>query len=101
MDHDQKLELTSVLEKSDNILFRIVDDEAIIVHIDSNEVLVLNEVGARVVEIMENPTSVVDLLAQLIEEFDVEMERLEADIFKHLEELLTENVLVFQECLRS
>jgi len=95
MEAHQILKHTSILEKAADILFRIVDNEAIIVHIDTNEVLVLNEVGARVVEIMEKPTSVGDLLAQLIEEFDVEMEVLEADIFKHLEELLTEKVLVY------
>ncbi len=92
--NDQSLSRSSVLVKSDNVLFRIVDDEAIVVHIDTNEVLVLNEVGARVVEIMGKPTSIQDLLAQLISEFDVEMDQLEADIFAHLKELLASGILV-------
>lgn len=70
-----------------DVLYRRVWDEGVVLRKSLGEVLVLNDVGIRIVELCETGTSMRDLVTRLVQEFDVEPERLEADIRDFIRDL--------------
>ena len=55
-------------------------DEAVILNLDSGVYYGLNEVGARVWELIQQPQSFSELLRVLLEEYDVSMEACRHDL---------------------
>ena len=76
-----------------DVRFRIVAPEAIVVRQSGPEVLVLNGIGARVLERLDAGESVATLLAGLAGEYEVDRGRLEGDVLAFLEELATSGVI--------
>ncbi len=60
----------------DDIRFRSIADEGIVLRQDEGEVLVVNGVGVRVVELIAEGGALPKILAALESEFDVEPEQL-------------------------
>ena len=81
------IEPTSVLRLRSDIRFRIVDDEAVVVRQAAGEVLVLNEVGGRVLELFDGSRTVADLSRILAAEYDVEPAALTADLLAFARDL--------------
>ena len=67
--------------------------EAIILNLDSGIYYGLNEVGARVWELIQQPRSFSELLDALIEEYDVSIEDCKQDLTKILIELREANLV--------
>jgi hypothetical protein len=76
-----------------DIRYRIVADEGVVVRQEAGEVLVLNAVGARVMELLNKPMSAAGLVNVLAEEYDVERATLEQDLSDYLENLLNAGVI--------
>jgi hypothetical protein len=76
-----------------DVLYNRVWDEGVVLRKSLGEVLVLNDVGTRIVKLCETGTSVRDLVTGLMQEFDVEPERLEADIRNFIQDLKNAGVL--------
>jgi hypothetical protein len=68
--------------------FRVMDDEGIFVLQDAGEVLVVNEVGAFIVEQLKAERSLDEVVATMTERFAVGAERAHADATLLLDELL-------------
>jgi hypothetical protein len=64
-----------------------------VVRLDSAEVLVLNEVGGRVVELLDGSKPLGGISAVIRSEFDVDAARADQDVLDYARELL-ENGLV-------
>ena len=64
-----------------------LDDEAIILNLNSGIYYGLNEVGARVWELIQQPQSFRELLDALLEEYDVSIEGCKQDLTKILLDL--------------
>jgi hypothetical protein len=62
-------------------------EEVAILHIESGKYFALNAVGARVWDLVANGSTVDDILAALLREFDVDAERCERDLTQVLLEL--------------
>jgi len=67
--------------------FRRVVDEGVVVVQSSAEVVVVDEVGVSVLERLDRPTSVGQLIDDLLTEYAVDRDRLAADIAAYLPEL--------------
>jgi hypothetical protein len=76
-----------------DVRFRVVGEEGVVVRQEAGEVWVVNEVGARVLALLDGRRTVTAAMAILADEFDVELERLAADLAVYLEELLAGGVL--------
>ena len=76
-----------------NIRFRKVADEGIVVLIDEGEVLVVNDVGIRFVELVDQGLNYGDILAQLTQEYNVEKMQLQKDVSVYCKELVQAGVL--------
>lgn len=84
---------TDPLVLKPRVRHRAVGDEGVVVHLDNGRVLVVNDVGLRIVELLGSPISRADLSARLADEFEVTMDRAEADLNRFLEQLDTEQVI--------
>jgi hypothetical protein len=83
----------AVFRRKDDVRFRIIAPEAIVVRQSGPEVLVLNEVGARILERIDSGENMVTLVAGLAEEYEVEPKRLESDVAAFIEELAAGGVI--------
>ncbi len=80
------LDLNAIFRiKSDNFVIRKIENETILVPLVSNVVdmtgvLTLNEVASSLFEAINGENSINDIIAQLIEIYDVERDVLEHDV---------------------
>lgn len=70
------------------VRYRIVDREAVVVRQDSGEVMVLNEVGARVLALLDEGLSPTQIAGRIPEEFEVTPEQADEDVKLYLNELM-------------
>ena len=67
--------------------------EAVVVRQDSAEVMVLNEVGARVLQLLEKQMSPAKVAALLPQEFEVSPEEADRDVRRYVSELLEAGII--------
>lgn len=81
IDFDQKIAVP------DNVLFRELDGEAVILNLDDESYYGLDDVGTRMWIVVELSKTIGDAHAQLLTEYDVDAERLKADMIDLVQEL--------------
>ena len=74
------LDLDAVFERRPDVRFRVVGDEAVVVRQDAAEVIALNDVGARVLELIDAEKTVGGIIEILAGEYDVSSETLRDDV---------------------
>ena len=84
---------STVVKRSPEAVFRVVDGEAVIVEPGRGLVNVANEVGTRVWEWMDGVRSLDDIARLVCDEFEVTPEEAARDILEFVNELI-ENKLV-------
>lgn len=88
------MELGSVYERNDRVVSRKIVDELILVPIrqnvaDMETLYTLNEVGARVYELVDGQRPVEAIVERIVSEFDVDRATAEADVREFLSQLLS------------
>src|SRR5262245_46673977 len=83
----------TLLRRRSDVRFRTVLDEGVVIKQDTAEVLVLNEVGARVLELLDGTRTVVEVEGVLLAEFAAPAAELGSDLASYLEELLAAGVI--------
>jgi Coenzyme PQQ synthesis protein D (PqqD) len=68
--------------------------EAVILNLKSGIYYGLNPVGARVWSLIQQPQTVRTVLETLLEEFDVELNRCQRDLFALLEDMASKDLIV-------
>ena len=86
-------EPTTLFKRHTDIRYRRLGEEGILVKQTEGEVLALNDVGVRVLELLEIPTSISDLLDTLVLEYAVERATVERDVENYLQKLLAVGVI--------
>jgi len=76
-----------------DVRFRRLHPEAVVLRQEDSEVMVLNEVGGRVLELLAAGSSVGEATDVLVAEFAVEREALAGDLAAFVAELLAARVL--------
>ena len=84
---------SSVYRHCGDVRYRVIDSEAVVIRQDAGEVLGLNDIGARVLELVDGKASVEVLLEKMAGEFEIERARLERDVFEFLQELTEAGVI--------
>jgi hypothetical protein len=87
------LHLNSVLKRCRDVRFRRVEAEAVVLRQNVSEVMVLNEVGARILDLADGVMPIAGWVDALFEEFEVEREILEEDVLGFASELTDAGVL--------
>jgi hypothetical protein len=83
---------TIVVASKDNVSCSL-GEEAAILHMRSGVYYGLDPVGARVWKLLDQPRSVEDLRAVILDEYDVEPGKCETDLMVLLEKLRTEGLI--------
>ena len=87
------MELDDVYTRNDHVVSRRIVDELILVPIrnnvaDAETLYTLNEVGARVYELIDGKRPVRDIVSAIVSEFDVTGDEARADVLEFIEQLL-------------
>lgn len=82
------IEPDTVLRRADDVRYRLVRDEGVVVRQRTAEALVVSEVGARLLDLIDGRRSVAEILRLLEAEYDVPPEALERDVTSYLGEIL-------------
>lgn len=80
-----------------DVRFRRILDEAVVIRQDASEVMGLNHVGGRVLELLRDGVGESDMIATLANEFDVAPETLAADVAAFVDDLVASGVIVEEE----
>lgn len=83
---------------ADNFVTRQMGSEMVMVPLtdkvaDMTSVLTLNEVGADIIKILETPSTLDELIRQLIKIYDVERDELIADVEDFISQAVSKNVV--------
>ncbi len=78
---------------NEKILFQKLGDEAVILHLDSEEYFGLDGIGTRIWEVLIEEGSIEKALPILLNEFEVDENTLRKDIEELVVELKAENIL--------
>jgi hypothetical protein len=70
-----------------------VGEDGVVVHLDRGRVLVVNEVGLCIIQMLQQPISKTRIAERLVEEFEVGMDNAQADLDEFLKELDAEQVI--------
>jgi len=81
------MDLQTVLRRAPDSRYRRVQDEGVVIRQSTAEALVVNELGARLLDLIDGQTAIEDLVDRLEKEYEVERSRLEADVLAYLDEL--------------
>jgi pyrroloquinoline quinone biosynthesis protein D len=87
----------SILKTAPDVRFRVVDREAVVVRQRSAEVLVMNEVAARLLALADGVHPVSHWLDVLGDEFTVDRATLENDVLSFANDLAAEGLLELVE----
>ena len=79
---------------TDQVRFRAVGEDGVLVHLESGRVIVVNEVGLHIVQQLNESRTRAELTSSIASEFEISAEQAETDLDAFLAELDQEQVLV-------
>jgi rRNA processing protein Krr1/Pno1 len=85
--------LDIIISKNERIPWRIIEDEAILVKIDSGEVIHLNEVAAEIWRTIDGTRKISEIVDQIHKDFDVDREQAEKDTLEFIQSLSDINLV--------
>jgi hypothetical protein len=77
---------------SAQVRHRAVGADGVLVHLQNGRVIVVNEVGLYIVQLLQEPISRAAISESISSEFDVTLQQAESDLTKYLYELDQENI---------
>jgi len=83
----------TVVRAAERQLSSVFGDEAVVLGLDRGVYYGLDEVGARIWKMVQEPTSVTAICDAIVEEFDVESDRCEQDVISLLVDLRKESLV--------
>ena len=81
------------LKLSDDIRYRHVLNEAVLIRQKVGEILALNHLGGRVLDLLQTESNMAGVLTILEKEFEVEPPRLEKDVLAFVLQLVEEGIV--------
>lgn len=93
------MELTtaSVITQSEDQVSCELDGETVLLRIDTGMYYGYNGVATRIWELLEEPQSINEVCAQLVQEYAVDAEQCAAEVLGFLQELMAEGLIEEQQ----
>jgi len=88
-----QVDIDSVLGRRADVRFRVIDAEGVVVRQSAGEVLVLNDLGTRILALADGVTPVAHWIDKLLGEYEVERPVLERDVLDFAAELVEQGLL--------
>jgi hypothetical protein len=92
-ESDTRISDSSVVVADKEQIFSDIGGEAVILHLKTGIYHGLNEIGARIWTLIQEPKSVKDIEFILLEEYEVEVERCDRDLIALLKDLLAAGLI--------
>jgi hypothetical protein len=89
----QNLSRDATVVAATNQLSTFLDGEAIVLELESGAYFGLAQVGARIWELLQQPTTCAQIVATLIDEYDVTRAVLDADVAAFVGELSAQHLV--------
>ena len=86
-----------VVIASENIAYAELDGESVLLDVNAGQYYGLNHLGSIIMNQIKEPTSVKVLKERILEDFDVDIKLMEADLYAFLEEMIKYNLVKTQE----
>jgi rRNA processing protein Krr1/Pno1 len=85
--------LDTIILKNERVPWRIIEGEAILVKVDSGEVIHLNEVAAEIWRIIDGKRKISEIVDHIQKDFDVDKEQAEKDTLEFIQSLSDINLV--------
>ncbi len=85
--------LDAIILKNERVPWRIIEGEAILVKVDSGEVIHLNEVAAEIWRIIDGKRKISEIVDHIQKDFDVDREQAEKDTLEFIKSLSDINLV--------
>ncbi|MCW6036215.1 PqqD family protein [Spirulina subsalsa FACHB-351] len=89
--------LTQRVTLAPDVLMQDLAGEAVLLNLNNEQYFGLDEIGTRMLEVLQESSSIAEASAVLVEEYDVDIERLKADLLKFVDELLAYELVEISE----
>ena len=79
--------------RSDELAWRVIDGEVVILTIDGSEIHTLNKVGSAIWELADGTRTLEDVVSLICERFEVSFDVAHADVLKFAQQLEAKKML--------
>ena len=87
------IKLDTILVKNEDIAWRKIDDDAILIDMDEEEVTHFNEVAALIWDTIDGTKSAAEIIEHICTVFEVDQEQAKKDVFSFLKKLLQKDMV--------
>jgi hypothetical protein len=84
----------TILQRKGDLLFNAIDGEVVMLSIENSEYYGMDKVGSRIWELLEQPVSFQELVAKLMEEYEVSEQQCTDDTLAFLKKLTDKNLVI-------
>jgi len=81
------------LARSERFAWRVIEDEAVLVDRDDEEVLRLNLIGTEIWQALDGSRSIAEIIDQIHQSFDVDRKTAEKDVLRFVKELVNREMV--------
>jgi len=85
--------LNSYIKRNDNIAWRVIEGEALVVDPKDSMIYPLNPVGARIWQLLDGEKNISDIISVINEEFEADKLIIQADTLDFLKDLLDKGMV--------
>ena len=85
--------LMMIPEKSPDLIWRSLDDGTVIINPEQGDVKVLNEVGARVWELVDGQRSIDQIALEITQDYEVSLDDANKDLKDYLNVMIDQGLL--------
>jgi len=84
-------------KRNKEVVWRTLGDDCILLHLDSGIYYTLNEEGRMVWEALDGKNNLAEIRSKMMEQYDVDAETIQKDIMEIIEDLIKEDLVVYNE----
>jgi hypothetical protein len=88
--------LAMVASHHPQAISQVIEDETLVLKLDSGRMGVLNRVGGRVWDLMDGTRSLGEIAQACADEYEVDLGQVEADVMAYAERLLEREMIVLE-----
>ncbi len=88
------LPLDTIVSKNTKVPWRIIEGEAVLVKVDSGEVVQLNEVAAEIWRVIDGKKTISEIVNHIHGHFEVDRERAKKDALEFVQSLLDKKLVM-------
>ena len=85
--------MDSVVARNEDIFAGQIDDELVMVSIESGNYFVLNLTARRIWDLLESPLSISEICDKLMEEYEIDPQNCQAEVLQFAEKLLSKHII--------